>query len=566
MNRETKQCQNCKRDFTIEPEDFKFYEKLKVPPPTFCPECRFQRRLMFRNERTFYKRDCELCGKSVVALFAPERGRRVYCQPCWWSDNWDGTDYGMDYDPTRNFFEQLRELTLKTPYMSLITDYSTLVNSEYTNHVGSLKNCYLVFNADYCENLYYGAVVIHAKDSMDVLCFGESELCYEVIMTGKSYQTFFSEDCNSCTDVYFSKALSGCDHCFGCINLRNKSYYIFNKKYSKEDYEKEIKKYKLDSFSSVEELKRKARDFWNKFPNKFMHGTHNSNVSGDYIGASKNAHYMYQVRHVEDGRYCQFITLPPAKDVYDLTEWGAGAELVCDSVTVGGNSQNIQFCFASWSGAVNTQYCMFTPSCQNLFGCVNLHKKQYCILNKQYSKNEYETLRKKILADMERNPYVDKVGRVWKYGEFLPYNLSPFAYNETHAAQFWPLNENQVSEKGWEWQEPVRSSHQVTIQPDKIPDSINDVDESILREVLSCADCNKAFKLVKGGYDILKRFGFPIPRKCPNCRHMERMSRVNPPRLWGRECAKCGKDIQTSYSPDRKEIVYCEECYQKEVI
>ena len=43
MNSEIRQCQNCKQDFTIEPDDFGFYEKIKVPPPTFCPLCRAQR-------------------------------------------------------------------------------------------------------------------------------------------------------------------------------------------------------------------------------------------------------------------------------------------------------------------------------------------------------------------------------------------------------------------------------------------------------------------------------------------------------------------------------------------
>lgn len=38
---ETKTCQNCKTRFTIEPEDFVFYEKIGVPAPTFCPECDF---------------------------------------------------------------------------------------------------------------------------------------------------------------------------------------------------------------------------------------------------------------------------------------------------------------------------------------------------------------------------------------------------------------------------------------------------------------------------------------------------------------------------------------------
>ncbi|KKT07962.1 MAG: hypothetical protein UV85_C0003G0087 [Candidatus Nomurabacteria bacterium GW2011_GWB1_43_19] len=33
MKQEIKTCQNCKKDFMIEPEDFNFYEKIKVPPP-----------------------------------------------------------------------------------------------------------------------------------------------------------------------------------------------------------------------------------------------------------------------------------------------------------------------------------------------------------------------------------------------------------------------------------------------------------------------------------------------------------------------------------------------------
>ncbi len=35
MESQTKNCQNCKKDFIIEPEDFNFYEKIKVPAPTF---------------------------------------------------------------------------------------------------------------------------------------------------------------------------------------------------------------------------------------------------------------------------------------------------------------------------------------------------------------------------------------------------------------------------------------------------------------------------------------------------------------------------------------------------
>ena len=67
MNSQNKVCQSCKIKFTIEPEDFKFYEKIGVPAPTFCPECRMIRRMAFRFERQIYKRKDDYNGKVVFS-------------------------------------------------------------------------------------------------------------------------------------------------------------------------------------------------------------------------------------------------------------------------------------------------------------------------------------------------------------------------------------------------------------------------------------------------------------------------------------------------------------------
>ncbi len=70
MKKETKNCQNCKKDFVIEPEDFNFYEKMKVPAPKICPDCRFKRRAIFRNETILYSgRQCGLCGKGIISIY-----------------------------------------------------------------------------------------------------------------------------------------------------------------------------------------------------------------------------------------------------------------------------------------------------------------------------------------------------------------------------------------------------------------------------------------------------------------------------------------------------------------
>ena len=108
MNPETRTCQNCKNSFAIEPEDFKFYEKIKVPPPTWCPECRMMRRMMFRNERVLYRRKCNALGhdEEIISVFSPEKPFTVYDYKYWWSDAWNPFDYGRDYDFSKPFFQQ----------------------------------------------------------------------------------------------------------------------------------------------------------------------------------------------------------------------------------------------------------------------------------------------------------------------------------------------------------------------------------------------------------------------------------------------------------------------------
>lgn len=193
MESQTKQCQSCKKDFIIEPDDFNFYEKMKVPAPTFCPECRLIRRLAFRNEKTFYRRNCDKCKKPMISVFSPQTKLTIYCSPCWWGDDWEGLDYGVDFDPQRPFILQVRDLFQKVPIMNLFGLYTTLENSDYTNMVSYLKNCHMVTYSDFGENITYGSFVNHSKDSVDNLMAENCELCYEDINCNKCFQTLFSK-------------------------------------------------------------------------------------------------------------------------------------------------------------------------------------------------------------------------------------------------------------------------------------------------------------------------------------------------------------------------------------
>src|SRR3989344_2209720 len=269
---ENKICQNCKNDFIIEPDDFGFYEKIKVPPPTFCPGCRSQRRLAWRNDLVLYNRICDLCKKSVITIYSKESGITVYCNKCWWSDKWDFLAYGQDYDFSRTFFEQLKELTLKVPHMALINDNGIAsVNCEYTNDFAFGKNCYMVFVAWYIENVMYSFHILSGRDMMDCMTIrSESNWIYECILCSKSYQLKYSRVCLACIDSQFLYDCRDCQDCLMCFGLRGKKYNFQNKQYTKEEYEKILKDYELDTFSGVEKAIKEFNIFLTKFFRRYV--------------------------------------------------------------------------------------------------------------------------------------------------------------------------------------------------------------------------------------------------------------------------------------------------------
>jgi hypothetical protein len=325
MSQAIKICQNCKTTFVIDPDDFGFYEKISVPPPTWCPQCRMVRRFSFSNVFNLYRRACSKCGVSMISMYSPDKEMVVYCMPCWWADDWDGLEYGIDYDSSRPFLEQLMELHRRTPYQAMESAYLTNVKSDYCNALGHCKNSYLIFWADYCENAHYGTFLNNLKDSLDCYRMKDCELCYENIGCNKCYRTFFSQECDSSSDVWFSRALSGCVNCFGCVNLRNKSYCIFNEQYTKEEYFAKLKEFRLESRSGLQEMRIRASRFWEEHPRRaYIGNSLNVNVSGDYIYESKNARDAYMVTGVEDSRYVQFVSVGPARDCYDYSGWGNG--------------------------------------------------------------------------------------------------------------------------------------------------------------------------------------------------------------------------------------------------
>ncbi|MBM3257512.1 MAG: hypothetical protein FJY98_04315 [Candidatus Liptonbacteria bacterium] len=103
---ETKKCAQCSTDFSVFPDDLAFYQKIDVPSPTRCPECRYIRRLLDRNEYNLYKRKCDATGEPIISIYRPDAPFPVFKQDYWKSDAFDALPFGRDFDFSRSFFEQ----------------------------------------------------------------------------------------------------------------------------------------------------------------------------------------------------------------------------------------------------------------------------------------------------------------------------------------------------------------------------------------------------------------------------------------------------------------------------
>jgi len=565
MKQEVKQCQNCKKEFVIEPEDFQFYEKMKVPAPTWCPICRTARRFSFVNNWNLFWRNCDKCKKRTLSIYSPSQEMTVYCQPCWWADDWDGTEYAMDYNSARPFLDQVKELKDKTPYVALTSLYTSNKNCEYASALAWSKDCYLVFWADFCDTVYYSSLLNTLKNSSDCIRGYHSELCYESIGFSRCYRTFFSEECDDSIDIWFSRNCYNCTNCVGCVNLRGSQNCIFNIQYTKEEYADKFKEFRLDTREGINELEKKVKNFWLTLPYRAYKGhALNVNVSGDYVFESKNSKEMYLANGAEDCKWCQFITVKSAKDCRDYSGWGNNASRIYESTVVGENADSVSFSGECWPDVFNLQYCYWNISGKNNIGCINLKRKQYCILNKEYSKEEFEKLRAVIIEDMKKNPYMAKSGQPYYYGEFFPPEFSKFPYNKSNAMRFFPKMREQALAEGYFWDETENPNVASTIQASMLPKTITETTDTILSEAVECVLCGRAYKFVKGELDLMRKIDMPLPHECPKCRENKRFAKLDPIGLHKRSCAKCGEEIQTPYAPDRPEIVYCEQCYQQE--
>jgi hypothetical protein len=581
---ENRICQNCKQDFTIEPEDLGFYEKIAVPPPTFCPECRYIRRLLDRNEYNFYRRKCDATGRVIISIYRPDAPFLVYNQEYWKSDAWDPKSYGRDFDFGRPFFEQYEDLRRVVPHLALVNLNSP--NSEYSNQAANNKNSYMLFTSSDCEECMYGSWCEHSTFLGDCYMANKCEYCYECMNISHCSKCMWCQDCVDSVDLRFCIDCRGCLDCFGCVGLRKKQYHWFNQPLTKEEYEGKLAEHVFDR-DFINQSMKKVLALRVSKPIKYYHGFQVEDSTGDYIENCKNARHLFNCKDNKDTAYMQ-DAWEKNEDCRDCTEIILG-ELSCEVQGVETPHRTIvaRSCLGTITDSCYCDMCFGVKDC---FGCFGLKQSSYCILNKQYTKEEYVDLKEKIIEHMRGTG---------EWGEYFPAEVSPFAYNESMAQDYFPLTREEALSAGYKWYDHPERDYEVTLETADLPQTHDRIKDSIMEEVIRCTSqnpdhdkkkyvlCTQAFKVTLLELSLYKILKLPLPTKCFPCRRQDRFTMRNPRRLWHRQClcggrssmnlkyqntAKhthgdepCPSEFETSYAPDRPEIVYCEKCYQAEI-
>jgi hypothetical protein len=488
----------------------------------------------------------------------------VYCPECYKSDNWGADTYARDYDFTKPFFEQFKNLLNIIPKVGIYT-HGENINCEFTNIISGVKDVYLAFSIIMnSEFVYYSSNIDNSKQIIDSYNTANSELSYENIGVNKNYSCQYSYWSLNCINCNFVFNCNNCQDCFGCVNLQNKRFCILNEQYSKEQYEEKMKELDMGSHSFVDEFKKEFWKFSLQFPRKYANLINCVYSTGDELRDCKNVKKSFNVIDAENVKY-GYRTIKN-KDFMDVSHNLRGS-LMYEHTHGATDGYNLKFIANGNINLRDSEYSDFSHSSSDLFGCIALKNKQYCILNKQYTKEEYFKMVDKIKKHMDEMPYIDKKGNVYKYGEFFPPELCPFGYNEAVINDHFPLTKEEILEKGYPYKEKIENKYTITLKAKDIPDNIKDVDDSILNEVIECEVSGKAFKITPFELQFYRRMNIPIPHLHPDERYKERMKLRNPMILYTRKCMHegCTNEFETTYAPDRPEMVYCKECYQREV-
>ena len=491
-------------------------------------------------------------GGDIISCYAPEAPFPVFDFDYYWSNAHHPEDYSVSYNADESFLEQFKKLSDIVPRCALNRD-PTNVGSDYVNYGMNLKNSFYSFGGLNAEFVDYSLWPLHTRESQDLLISVNCELVYESVLPEHSSRSSF---------VYFSKNLLDCQYmydcrdcvdCIGCVNLRHKKFHVFNENVGEVAYKEFKKELEKGSFAEHSKVRERFWELMRSLPVRGERNEHAVSSVGMYLIHTKNVRESIWCMEAADSKWMEFTV--KMKDCHDVTIASFGEQFY--NCALSGRQSWNNICTLNCLASGDCEYSMDLSNCTDCFGCIGLNGKKFCILNTQYTEEEYRTL----LASIKGKMVLEGT-----YGQFFPHNLSPFPYNATLAHVIYPKTMKQIQAIGSYYSEPSSNvSKGAKILPaNELPESLESAYPDLAQCAVADAVSGRPFRIRTEDIIFYKRQGVPLPRLHPSERVKARLAIANNFIIEDCICKKCGVAFR-GVLPSDKYLTYCDSCYAIEI-
>lgn len=435
-----------------------------------------------------------------------ERMPEVMKYSDYYNQSWEEYLNGIDYDSSKNLFENYAELRKSVKGINMINFFHS-ENSEYADVVSKWKNIYLsafIVNGD--EDVMYSFGVNDESKRVlnSAIISDHSENIYFSLAVQHSFQVFYSRFINNSSDIWLSTNLIWCTHCIACHDLENSSYCIENTQYEKDEYMIKKDEYLKDKDGYHKSYTDLIRKRWKHLAS--------ANITWSYAVESEDiewAHFTYRISSWRN--IFNVWGFESCQNIYDVFNWWGPS--LQDIYAVNGIAINSENCYTSCHvpNCNTVFYSYYLESCSFCIWCIGLQNKSYCILNKQYTKDEWELKANEIFSQMEKEDVL------W---DFFPGSLNPFYFNDTMGWILWNFTKDEVESEGYMWREweikvdIPEESDIISTNDLKHYQSYQDekwlINKNILKKVIQ-DDNGNYYRIVQMEYDFLSRYWLPLP-------------------------------------------------------
>ncbi len=540
-----KTCQLTAQPFSISAEEADAYRRFDLPLPSICPQERHRRRLAFCSDGRFFWRQCDATGEKIFSVFPENVGFPVVSLDYWRSAQWDPLLFGGDFDYHRSFFEQYQELWSKVPRPAYTL--TSVSGSAASHQCWDTKDSFMVFNALRASGSLYCAGLMDCASCVD---------CYHVVRCSDCYECLHCADCRSCgwsefstgcEDCRFVSHCTNCRYCLFCSGLEKKEYCLFNTELGKDDYEKVLHGWRFNMRQKIDYAKEVFTEFLADKPIPHIFANTLETNSGNSLIDCRHALDCFECSDCRDIVHCAWLS--GASGCLEGLGFGSRVAQCAQFVAVANNAQCVVNCVECWNDVEKLDYCLFCEKSSNLLACIGLKGKEYCILNKQYTKKKFTEEREKIVRHL-------KARGVW--GKFFPVVFSGLAYNQTAANELMPLAKIPAQMMGFVWDDSEEFIQPSLVLSEidqgaeeqflEMPDRLEALTDEIVRDaIFICEMSGRFFRLTPEEVVFYRKMQIAPPSRAFEQRHRERVMRLPPWSMVQRKASRGSAQMYSTY-------------------